>query len=444
MALCSITHAQTGGDNGDTITPPVAGIEIDADGVLRVRQIDYQSLATERARALQASGQDLTAMQSPLRKVSLNRLESAVSKLLSDGKSVTREMQALAGLTRIEYVFFYPESGDIVIAGPAEKCVVDKTGRFVGVVSNRPAVRLDDLVVAMRAFSPDMKKSKTIGCSIDPTQEGLKKMAQVLASFGGDIGNSSAAMIANTLKNNLGFQTVTVHGVPDDTHFAQVLVEADYRMKLIGIGLEQFGIPIKSWAERANPNGSSNSLQRWFFTANYASVKVSPDQLAMQLQGQGVQLVGENELVSRDGQRQVSGKVDRASKGFTDEFTAKFNDLAEVSPVFFEMRNLFDMTVAAAFIQERQWYQLSGWDLGVFASDDTFPVQKQASPKQVESAVNAIWKGGRLMTPIGGGVQIKARDLISSEAVLEDANLGNTKTAAGATMQLDASQWWWD
>ena len=33
-------------------------------------------------------------------------------------------------------------------------------------------------------------------------------------------------------RESLGLQNVTVHGVSPRTHFAQVLVEADYRMKL--------------------------------------------------------------------------------------------------------------------------------------------------------------------------------------------------------------------
>ena len=37
------------------------------------------------------------------------------------------------------------------------------------------------------------------------------------------------------------------------THFAQVLVEADYRMKLIGIGLEQPPVRMVSYVDRANP-----------------------------------------------------------------------------------------------------------------------------------------------------------------------------------------------
>ncbi len=45
--------------------------------------------------------------------------------------------------------------------------------------------------------------------------------------------------VVEQLRDKLGMQVITVGGVPASTHFAQVMVEADYRMKLIGIGLEQ-------------------------------------------------------------------------------------------------------------------------------------------------------------------------------------------------------------
>ena len=40
------------------------------------------------------------------------------------------------------------------------------------------------------------------------------------------------------LQQALGIEKVSVLGIPATTHFAQILVEADYRMKLIGIELE--------------------------------------------------------------------------------------------------------------------------------------------------------------------------------------------------------------
>ncbi len=56
------------------------------------------------------------AAVSKLRKISLNRLEAAVKDQLDGGKRLSDEMQYLAGLTRIQYVFCYPDTKDIVIA----------------------------------------------------------------------------------------------------------------------------------------------------------------------------------------------------------------------------------------------------------------------------------------------------------------------------------------
>ena len=78
-------------------------------------------------------------------------------------------MQYLAGLTSLQYVFYYPDSQDIVIAGPAEGFMLDSLGRPVGIASGRAVLQLEDLIVALRAFGPDGKKTATVGCSIDPT-----------------------------------------------------------------------------------------------------------------------------------------------------------------------------------------------------------------------------------------------------------------------------------
>jgi hypothetical protein len=56
---------------------------------------------------------------SALRKVSLTRLERELQIRAARGLPADEELQALAGLQRIQYVFVYPESGDVVLAGPA-------------------------------------------------------------------------------------------------------------------------------------------------------------------------------------------------------------------------------------------------------------------------------------------------------------------------------------
>ncbi len=79
------------------------------------------------------------------------------------------------------------------------------------------------------------------------------------------------------------------------------------------------------------------------------------------------------------------------------------------------MRNLFDLSVAAAFIQNGDFYSQSGWNLGVFADESKLPVENIRAPKHVESAINTVWKEGRLMAPIGGGVEISARKVLDKK-----------------------------
>ena len=80
------------------------------------------------------------------------------------------------------------------------------------------------------------------------------------------------------------------------------MVEADYRMKLIGIGLENPAVRIPSYVSKANPRSvSRNALQRWYFTPNYDCVRVSEDELAMALEGEGVQLMSEDQFVQASG-----------------------------------------------------------------------------------------------------------------------------------------------
>ena len=107
-----------GGQNNGNAggTAGAAGVEIDPQGVLRVMQYN-PALTMQRLRAAKQALPQQLAQPSKMRMVSLNRLEAQIAKRLQAKEQLTPEMFALAGLTRVEYVFFYPESGDIVLAG---------------------------------------------------------------------------------------------------------------------------------------------------------------------------------------------------------------------------------------------------------------------------------------------------------------------------------------
>jgi hypothetical protein len=56
-----------------------------------------------------------------------------------------------------------------------------------------------------------------------------------------------------------------------------------------------------------------------------------------------------------------------------------------------------------------------------------------------------MWKRNRLMTPIGGGVEIRASMAVDSGSTFadEDGAVAKAKDAIDLT-SLPASQWWWD
>src|SRR5262249_4566582 len=167
------TTATTGptGTTGTTGTTPCAGgILVDPEGVVRPMFHVERAGKLDKKRKQELAGKSLPGdlnEKSPLRKISLVQLEAACEEFARNKTHVTGEMQFLAGLQRIDYVFVYPEEKDIVIAGPAEGYLVDHFGRAVGVTSGRPALRLDDLIVALRTQE---RGGGTIRCSIDPTE----------------------------------------------------------------------------------------------------------------------------------------------------------------------------------------------------------------------------------------------------------------------------------
>lgn len=423
---------------------PVAGVVVDAEGVLQKRSFadPRGRLFQQRAAAARASLGAEVADFSKMRKVSLNRLEAAI---VARHGAPTDAMRYLAGLIRLRYVFFYPESGDIVIAGPAEGWATDASGRVMGLTSGRPTLQLQDLVVALRAFPPSGQGTRLIGCSIDPTQEGLVAMQNFLRRIGSYATPAQTQFIVRGLRDSLGPQVVSVNGVSPKTHFARVMVEADYRMKLIGIGLEKPPVQMVSFIDRANPaQVSRNALQRWYFIPDYECVRMSDDRLAAELVGDGVKLVGENEVVTGSGERQRASRESRASQAFVSSFTKNYPELAERSPVYAELRNLIDMTVAAALIQQEDYYGEAGWQVEFFGDEGAFSIETYNAPQHVGTAATARWKGNRLMTPVGGGVHIEPKVALHEDNLLSDDDAQVAELHRELQPQLEKGQWWWD
>ncbi len=433
---------------GQTNVQTPGGVEIDASGVLSLKTMQDQTGVLDRQRALAAREslpKDLQRV-SELRKVSLTRLEKAVRATLDAGQPLPDDMLQMAGLTRITHVFVYPDNGEIVIAGPAEGFYHNGQNTTVGLESGDATLNLEDFVVALRAFAPGNDQTGVISCSIDPTAEGLARLQQTLQQIGGVVQPGQEMQVAQAVRNSLGMQTITVAGIPAQTRMARVLVEADYQMKMIGIGLIQPVAKIRSYVAGVSPVAvSQNALIRWYFQPNYDCVHVNSDRTAMQLVGSGVKLVGEDERVASNGNRQGTGKTNRASRDFCRTLTEQYDQLGKVMPVFGELRNVVDMNIVAAFLQKSDAFGRTGWAMETFADEKLMPTERFNAPRQVPPVMNAMMKDGLLMTPIGGGVSIQPRYALNSDQVQEEKNGEISEVRDSAVLSgLANDQWWWD
>ena len=104
-----------------TIQLPTFGVAVDADGVLDVKTfVEPQGRlqAARQAAARKALAADIQA-DAALRKVSLVRLQRVVRRHVAAEQPLPEDVRYLAGLQRLQYVFCFPDQGDIVVAGPA-------------------------------------------------------------------------------------------------------------------------------------------------------------------------------------------------------------------------------------------------------------------------------------------------------------------------------------
>ncbi len=436
------------GGGGGMMGGGVGGVFVDANGVLQNKTVRDAGLAAEHRQAALAPLPGDLRKASKLRKVALSRMEAKLLQAAAAGKGIPQEFLTLAGLTRIQYVFVYPaadgRAGEIVVAGPAEPWFVDANGRVRGLDTGSPTLLLEDLLAVLRGFAPGQPQDRLLGCSIDPTKEGLAAMQDFLRKTGRVNPQGGPDAIVAGLVRSLGHQTVSVQGVSPKTHFAAVMVEADYRMKLIGIGLERPPVAMKSWIDLASAGSiAANALQRWYFVPDYKCIRVSADDLAMELVGQGVKLSCADEVVLPDGRRLDANKASGASKQFTDTFTRKYAEIAARSPVFAQLRNLIDLSVVAAFLQEHDAYGRVGWNAAGLRDEKKLAIERFNAPEKVEPAINAVWRQNRLLTPIGGGVMVQPRMALDPANVLPDEH-GEVGKAYGTAATLPADRWWWE
>jgi len=410
----------------------VGGIAIDGNGAVAASTVEEgRQLAEIRKKALAEVPNDLQPF-TELRAVSLKQIEAAIANCAAEGQPIPDEIKYLAGLQRVEYVLVYPERNDIILAGPAEGWRIDALGSVVGATTSRPVVLLDDLMIALR--SRETSRLDAISCSIDPTPEGIKRVRSVLGRMR-TVGNRRPD--ERPIEKALGPQIITVTGVPETSHFAQVMVAADFRMKRLAMNFQQAPVdemPSFMHLISSSRRTTRNMTPRWWLATNYEPLARDAEGLAWQLRGQGVKCLTQEDYFDAEGKREKSVKAGHLAQQWAQTMTDRYEELAEHDSTFGQLRNVMDLAVVAALIEKEQLLDQAGLEIPQLL-EACQPLSYDV-PKFVHAKASFIRQRGSWVVSASGGVQLLPWHVASSTEEVAEIETVREQFAA------ESEQWY--
>jgi hypothetical protein len=423
------------------------GVYVDTAGLMkRIEVREAAALSSIRQAARRDSGNQNARQSSRLRMVSLTRLERELQRRWALGQQPTEVMLRFAGLQKIQYVFVYPDSRDIVLAGPAGDWILDNEGRCVSTDSGRPVLHLDDFAVLLRNAA---EAGGRFTCSITPTRENLAAAQDYLNETSkSPLRPGERHAWLDRLRDKLGQQVIEVDGIDPRTRVARVIVEADYRMKLVGMGIEDGVLGVKSYLDAipASDAPPAMSVLRWWFTMNYGAIQATPSRNAYEIRGQGVKVLSENEMLTERGERVPTGQSDELNAQFAHSFTKHFDALAAKYPIYAELQNVFDLALVAALLFAEDLPGQVGWNLVHFSDAERFQVELGAAPRFVQTVANQrLIRQKHIVAGVSGGVSVNSSHFVAKPAIqIDDYGTLRAERTAAIPRDLPPEAWWWD
>ena len=443
-------------DNGGTIgfiRAHDGGVYVDAAGVMKplVLSADAVRLAALRRESAREQTPGGARRTSALRKISLTRLERELQFRRSLQQPLDEELRTLAGLQRVTHVFVYPETKDVVLAGPAGDWYLGRENRLLAVESDRPVVLLDDLVTLLRR---EYDVGGFFSCSIDPTADGLKNVrAFADSSRKQPLAPGGLNVWSNQLRDSLGRQDVVFRGIDPQSRVARTLVEADYHMKLVGIerAPSTLGVPsyfqiVRDSLQNKGQDPPSLGLLRWWFTVNYDALLTSPQHDVYELRGQGVQLLSEDEFLSAKGERVSTGKADDLNRQYAENFTQHYAQLSQKYPLYADLQNVFDLALVCSILKQDQVCERAGWQRLGLTDPRIVTPDRDVAPASVDSVANAaLLTKSKVMAVISGGVRVDC-SLVAQPSTMQIDDRGRLtkERLSAAPKDLGLHNWWWD
>lgn len=422
----------------------VGGVFIDAKGLLNdaTKMTPEERIRVFREQPVRPTS-EAVAVGHSARRLSLKRLEASVRQHREARTPVPAESQFLAGLVGIDFLIFDLDQQDVILIGPAEDWKRSETGEVVGAQTGRPILQLDDFIEALRFAFAETPIAPFIGCSIDPTPDGLQNHAKFLRGLKG-MNRSRLPQIFAGMEQAMGMQQIRVFGVRPDSRFAMKLVAADYRLKRIAMGHDP--APVRGFTnfldlKARKFKGGPQPQHRWWLVPEFAAIHHSPDGLAFEFVGAGLK-------VQTAPTSAGAASASATAKQFSQTTTKLLPQIAKKLPIFAEVQNLALLSVVAELIAQKAFDPKTApqtWEANYFLDSNKCQTPTVATPKTVPSiSTYRLVKNRHWIISVSGGVEIQPTKLAATDR--QSGSPSAKLKSARSTLKTppDAKVWWWD
>ena len=137
--------------------------------------------------------------------------------------------------------------------------------------------------------------------------------------------------------------------MPATSHFARVLVAADYRMKRLAMNFEP--APVRGLPSFLHDDQRPGRGHEQHAAAVVAGAEVrrrcctTPTVWPGKLRGGSVKAMTEEDFLTASGGREHTGKANPVAQKWADNMTAQYDELAVAVPIFGELRNCMELAI---------------------------------------------------------------------------------------------------
>jgi len=313
------------------------------------------------------------------RAISLKVLQQQARDFQNKG-SMPTTLYYLCGITTIHGYLVDEANKDIILIGSVDK--------------KKPPLYLDDFVIALRnawmkytELKGNTNYYSNPGCSIDPDPVVMGKLDEIAKQI------NESSSIDQTEKGLRQWdnvcnspQKVRVMGIPFNSHFASVMVKADYDMKKIADGSDELNLLWFSTLSdlqldeakkqhihgrpSSSPNGSMNRF--WFCPGEYRFLE---DDGAVMIETCKVKLLTEEEHLTSKGDISGTGRPNPVAQKFVNDFSSFYSEVAAQRPIYQELENLFRFVALAKAMKMKTPHEKVGLSLDYLL--EQYPVSTQ-------------------------------------------------------------------